>query len=805
MSTYEANGFSDLISRLNEQDYLPVLENVPKADEKDIRRFKKYLRQYFLHENGPVKDEVENVYPILTAPFLKGNITEGNVPFLYLIEKDAFVSLQTFLYQQLDKFFSESDESNSEKAIAEIIVEVKQTPRAKRSNYDDLVQIIMNVIRTNVNESEESKKHCDALGSDLLSIRVVLLHHSNTLAFELLNLSLKKHKINSEAFIQTLKTSISGLEELLSLHGKSTDPEDHHFDFANEMISFDKIADIEAPAISSELSEIRLRRIVSSLESLKAALASYIKQSNFVFSSDALSERYNLKTVMNEAQFESFIGQINTAVKDHLEAERKQYVKTMSSIKLAEIEIGQKYDEDIHDPYFEKFNFGYLSDEDLRFLRPVILIEFAEILMQAPQDMLSLISNHTQAKMLSINDLQDISRSVENQDQDMNLEIASLAVIRRNCFIFQGGADSPQLLYSSLDRSLNDSLPALWNLLIPGTAAAQTILQTAIESRFFPRFICDIRAGEAFGSHFDVSSNTQPENTFPIYELEIGSPDGQISREYTFTVADFLASAMEDKKTIVPIPEAFVDDSLIPLDEYLASEPHSVATSLPFIWTVTDENKMVRALVPLSWVQKCRSRIDYWQFFQELGGSNNYHVRQTLENEKQAWEETKKAEIEAIRSELLSNFEQTRTQDLERSIKRILNALLDPEGALNIDKIDTSSIEATVTPVKTKQPEVPIAEEPAEASNGEVTEVIAEAWIESDDCTSCDDCTRALPGVFKYNSDKQAYVHDPRGGSYAKIVAAAEKCPAACIHPGLPHDPDEPNLEKLLKRAEKYN
>jgi pyruvate-ferredoxin/flavodoxin oxidoreductase len=72
-------------------------------------------------------------------------------------------------------------------------------------------------------------------------------------------------------------------------------------------------------------------------------------------------------------------------------------------------------------------------------------------------------------------------------------------------------------------------------------------------------------------------------------------------------------------------------------------------------------------------------------------------------------------------------------------------------------------------------------------------------------CTSCSDCIDALPSVFKYNEEKQAIVHNPSGGPYAKIVVAAEKCPARCIHPGLPHNPDEPGLDKLIKRAEKFN
>jgi hypothetical protein len=34
---------------------------------------------------------------------------------------------------------------------------------------------------------------------------------------------------------------------------------------------------------------------------------------------------------------------------------------------------------------------------------------------------------------------------------------------------------------------------------------------------------------------------------------------------------------------------------------------------------------------------------------------------------------------------------------------------------------------------------------------------------------------------------------------------AAEKCPARCIHPGKPLNPDEPNLDELIERAKPFN
>ena len=70
--------------------------------------------------------------------------------------------------------------------------------------------------------------------------------------------------------------------------------------------------------------------------------------------------------------------------------------------------------------------------------------------------------------------------------------------------------------------------------------------------------------------------------------------------------------------------------------------------------------------------------------------------------------------------------------------------------------------------------------------------------------TACDECIDINPKIFVYNASKQAEVINPKGGPFKDIVRSAEKCPADCIHPGTPCDPNEKGLDKLIKRAEKY-
>ena len=78
-------------------------------------------------------------------------------------------------------------------------------------------------------------------------------------------------------------------------------------------------------------------------------------------------------------------------------------------------------------------------------------------------------------------------------------------------------------------------------------------------------------------------------------------------------------------------------------------------------------------------------------------------------------------------------------------------------------------------------------------------------WVESPECTACDECTTLAPKVFAYNDQKQATVINPKGAKYADLVKAAEKCTAGCLHPGTPWNLAEPGLDKLKACAAKFN
>jgi pyruvate-ferredoxin/flavodoxin oxidoreductase len=77
--------------------------------------------------------------------------------------------------------------------------------------------------------------------------------------------------------------------------------------------------------------------------------------------------------------------------------------------------------------------------------------------------------------------------------------------------------------------------------------------------------------------------------------------------------------------------------------------------------------------------------------------------------------------------------------------------------------------------------------------------------IDTENCISCNECVAINPNIFAYNDQGKAIIKDAQGGPYKDLVRSAEKCTAGVIKPGLPADRSQPDIEKWIKRAEKYN
>ena len=233
------------------------------------------------------------------------------------------------------------------------------------------------------------------------------------------------------------------------------------------------------------------------------------------------------------------------------------------------------------------------------------------------------------------------------------------------------------------------------------------------------------------------------------------------------TFADFAVTEVRFRKHFRKAPPDTWNENMVPLHEFLDLDEPSREGLFPFLWSVDQKQRLGRLLVDASMVASCQDRLDFWTMLRSLAGVDRVA------------EETG-SEMEArVRSEVIAEI----TANLTR--------LAGGEGEGR----------SGVAPAASQASEVPVGQTAAPAAGGDYLA----PWIDTEQCTSCDECIRLNPKIFAYDERKKATIRDPLGGPYQDLVRAAERCTAVVIHPGLPADREEKGIERWIARGEKFN
>jgi pyruvate-ferredoxin/flavodoxin oxidoreductase len=182
---------------------------------------------------------------------------------------------------------------------------------------------------------------------------------------------------------------------------------------------------------------------------------------------------------------------------------------------------------------------------------------------------------------------------------------------------------------------------------------------------------------------------------------------------------------------------------------------------------VNREQQLMRLLVALPIVQSCEDRRDFWTMLRGIARVGEPKLD--------------RKEIEA---------------DVRREMSNRI--------ATGIMQLVTGEGSGATSPIAEPADTDPNANLAGNGAAPPAGEYMA-PWIDTPQCTSCDECVRLNPDIFVYNEKKKAIIQDPQGGPYKDLVKAAERCTAQIIHPGLPKDRAGKNIDKWIARAEKYN
>ena len=351
-------------------------------------------------------------------------------------------------------------------------------------------------------------------------------------------------------------------------------------------------------------------------------------------------------------------------------------------------------------------------------------------------------------------------------------EMSLIGAAHRTAYIHQSNLANYTHMIEGFIDGLNARRPAIFNVYTVcqpehgvGDEATHERSRMALESRAYPVLNFDPTQGTSWEDCLDLEGNPAIEEDWPEYNLEYQDEDGETqSMTIPLTFADFAVAEGRFRKHFRVAPRDTWNDSMVPLAEFIELDEEEREDQYPYIWAVNKKNQLIRVLVSAEMVKSTEERRDFWRTLKSLAG-----LADRVDPEQIA--------------------QQVRAETASKLAAGLMNMLQGGGGSAELQQA---------------MADMPAGGGAATAEAGGTPEDYEPVWIDKAECTSCDECININPNIFAYDENKIAYVKDPKGGPFKDIVRAAEKCGGRCIHPGTPWNPNEKDLEKWKKRAEKY-
>jgi pyruvate-ferredoxin/flavodoxin oxidoreductase len=452
-------------------------------------------------------------------------------------------------------------------------------------------------------------------------------------------------------------------------------------------------------------------------------------------------------------------------------------VEGFKVVRQAEMEIAGGYDPAEKEAFFARFNWEQLTDEEWHLCPPVVAIggdgamfdigfqNLSRALMSGKPVKILIVDTQvysntggqacTSGFIGQVADMSPYGASQHGKSEQRK-EISVIGMAHRTSFVAQVSQGNITHMLESFIDGLNTRRPALFNAyaVCPpehGVSDSSAVAQSkmAMEARAFPLFRYNPDLGVTFSECTTLEGNPALESDWPTYNLDYVDETGaKKAMTMPMTFADFAVSEGRFAKQFKKAPPETWNDDQVLLGDFLKLSEDERDGKYPFIWSVDRKNRLMRVLVSVEMVRSCEERQRFWQQLKDVAGLGRPQADET-------------AIANRVRQELIQQ----------------LSAGLGGTAAA-------------------AQP----AAAPAAAAEG-----YEPVWVDTPECTACDECININPKVFAYNEAKKAVILDPKAGSFLDVVKAAEKCTAGVIHPGTPWNMNEANLDKLKQRAAKFN
>ncbi|MDR2239830.1 MAG: 2-oxoacid:acceptor oxidoreductase family protein [Zoogloeaceae bacterium] len=462
------------------------------------------------------------------------------------------------------------------------------------------------------------------------------------------------------------------------------------------------------------------------------------------------------------------------------------------AVRMAELELAGEYSAEKHEDFFRRFDWQQFSGEEWLLCPPVVSLggdgamydigfqNLSRALMSGMPIKVLVVDTQvysntggqacTSGFTGQISDMAPFG-AAQRGKQETRKEISLIGMAHRTAYVMSGTIAHPTHLIESYIDGLNARRPALFNIyaVCPpehgiGDDKAVDQSKLAVEGRAYPLFRFDPDAGTTLSECVSLEGNPALEQDWPVYTLNYTDEHGVARKmELPLTFADFAVTEGRFGKQFKKAPPETWNDDMLPVAEFLQLGHDEREGKYPFIWATDSKNRLTRLLITEDLVRATEERLNFWKQLKDISG-----VSRAVADTEQLTNQ--------VRAELLAKI----TASLG----------MNGGGALAAVANDSAAVATAATVTATAQP----------SADG-----YEPVWLETPECTACDECTTIAPKAFAYNAQKQAVVVDPKGARYADLVKAAEKCTAGCLHPGTPWNRNEPDADKLMARAAKYN
>ncbi len=530
------------------------------------------------------------------------------------------------------------------------------------------------------------------------------------------------------------------------------------------------------------------------------------------------------------------------------------------SVRRAELELNEEYEAEVHEPFFEDFDWREFSDEEFKMCPPIFAtggdgamydIGFQNLsrLLASGKPIRVIIldtqvySNTggqacTSGFLGQVSDMAEYGKGQHGKEEQRK-EMSLIAMAHGKVFVHQSTQAAASHLLEGVLKGLNVRCPSVFVLHSPcapehviGDDAAERASKLSLESRAFPVLTYDPFEGQYLCDQLSLDGNPAVEDNWPTYEISYVDEEGAEQKmELPLTIADWAATEGRFFKHFKKVKGEFDEDAMVLFHDYLELSAEDRAEKTPFIYQVGPDKKLSRITMADEIVELAEERLQSWSRLRQLAGVEVAPaVKDQLEYEFEGEFDKKAAalrtEYEAKMAELRAYYPRVVARKLAEGLvragdgfKTVAELLEQAQSVPGLEAIPGDILGGNggtgnggdggtpTTAAPAGDSAVAVAEAPAEAPAAEEEEegLAMEPYIESARCTTCDECTKINNKMFAYNDKKQAYIKDPRAGTFKQLVQAAEKCSVGIIHPGTPLNPKEKDLDKWVKRAERFN